>query len=87
MPEINIPATTAMEALHPEGRIMALTSGANVLMLNFTDELHRDLYEIYPGKIEVAHNTHLNIKEISTTLAKHGLKVSETKGFRLKKSE
>lgn len=51
MPDINIPATTAMESLHPNGRIMALQSGANVVMPNVTEGEYRKLYELYPGKI------------------------------------
>jgi len=51
MPDINIPATTAMESLHPQGRIMALQSGANVVMPNVTEGEYRKLYELYPGKI------------------------------------
>lgn len=51
LPDINIPATTAMESLHPEGRIMALKAGANVVMPNVTEGEYRKLYELYPGKI------------------------------------
>lgn len=48
--DINIPATTAMETLAPNGRLLALQSGANVVMPNLTDDYHRSLYEIYPNK-------------------------------------
>ena len=51
MPDINIPATTAMETLHPQGRLMALQAGANVVMPNVTEGEYRKLYELYPGKI------------------------------------
>lgn len=51
MPDINIPATTAMESLHPQGRIIALQAGANVVMPNVTEGEYRRLYELYPGKI------------------------------------
>lgn len=58
MPSINIPATTAMEVLHPNGRIMALQSGANVIMPNMTNSNFSKLYELYPNKdkafIEIA---------------------------------
>ena len=50
MPDINIPATTAMESLHPQGRILALQAGANVVMPNVTEGEYRRLYELYPGK-------------------------------------
>ena len=51
MPDINIPATTAMESLHPQGRLKALQAGANVVMPNVTEGEYRRLYELYPGKI------------------------------------
>ena len=49
--DINIPATTAMESLRPDGRLLALQSGANVVMPNLTDDYHKKMYEIYPNKI------------------------------------
>lgn len=51
LPDINIPATTAMESLAPNGRIIALQSGANVVMPNVTEGEYRKLYALYPGKI------------------------------------
>lgn len=48
--DINIPATTAMETLDKNGRILALQCGANVVMPNVSDEIHRGKYEIYPNK-------------------------------------
>ena len=50
LPDINIPATTAMETLHPRGRLLALSCGANVIMPNVTDENVCKNYELYPGK-------------------------------------
>lgn len=54
LPDINIPATTAMETLNPNGRIIALQSGANVVMPNVTVTEYREKYEIYPGKVEIS---------------------------------
>lgn len=51
LPTINIPATTAMETLNPNGRLIALKSGANVVMPNVTEGDYRRKYEIYPNKI------------------------------------
>ncbi|MBE6466981.1 MAG: [FeFe] hydrogenase H-cluster radical SAM maturase HydE [Alphaproteobacteria bacterium] len=53
MPDINIPATTAMESLHPNGRIMALQAGANVVMPNITANEYKQLYTLYPNKTNV----------------------------------
>lgn len=47
---INIPATTAMETINPNGRIIALQSGANVVMPNITEGNYKNKYEIYPNK-------------------------------------
>lgn len=51
LPDINIPATTAMETLDKNGRTIALQSGANVVMPNITEGEYRALYKLYPGKI------------------------------------
>jgi len=51
LPDINIPATTAMESLNKNGRLMALQSGANVVMPNVTEGEYRKHYALYPGKI------------------------------------
>ncbi|MDD5021957.1 MAG: [FeFe] hydrogenase H-cluster radical SAM maturase HydE [Endomicrobiaceae bacterium] len=51
LPDINIPATTAMETLNSDGRIIALQSGANVVMPNATEGEYRKKYALYPGKI------------------------------------
>ena len=50
LPDINIPATTAMETLEPNGQLKALQSGANVIMPNVTLSDVRKHYELYPGK-------------------------------------
>lgn len=51
LPDINIPATTAMETLNKQGRVIALQCGANVVMPNVTEGEYRKLYALYPGKI------------------------------------
>jgi biotin synthase len=51
LPDVNIPATTAMETLQPDGRMLALQRGANVVMPNVTDTDYRKMYMLYPGKI------------------------------------
>ena len=50
MRNVHIPATTAMGAIDPQGRQMALKAGANVLMPNVTPTQYREMYQLYPGK-------------------------------------
>ena len=50
MPDINIAATTALQAIDPEGRERALAIGANVLMPNITPLTNRANYQLYENK-------------------------------------
>ena len=47
---VNIAATTALQALHPRGRELALKAGANILMPIITPQRYREHYLIYEGK-------------------------------------
>ncbi len=50
MPNINIAAATALQAIDPAGREKALTIGANILMPNLTPCEYRKEYQLYEGK-------------------------------------
>ena len=82
LPDINIPATTAMETLHPQGRIMALQCGANVIMPNVTEGDYRKKYLLYPGKIAVNTSATQNYDSTVKMIESIGRKVSQCMGFR-----
>ena len=50
MPDINIAATTALQAIDPFGREKALAIGANVIMPNITPTINRANYQLYENK-------------------------------------
>jgi biotin synthase len=50
MPDINIAAATALQAIDPAGREKALTIGANILMPNLTPCDYRREYQLYEDK-------------------------------------
>lgn len=81
LPDINIPATTAMESLHPNGRLLALQSGANVVMPNATDTQFRPLYELYPGKICLGDSSEKCRGCIERKIESIGRHVANGKGF------
>lgn len=82
LPDINIPATTAMETLNPQGRIIALQSGANVVMPNVTTGEYRKMYELYPGKICV-NDTPVHCRScIEMKIISIGRTIGTQKGFR-----
>lgn len=85
LPTANIPATTAMETLNKEGRMLALKSGANVVMPNVTEGEYRQLYSLYPGKICV-NDTPAHCKGcITGKITGIGRQVSKEYGYRIKK--
>lgn len=79
MPEINIPATSAMETIKENGRFIALTSGANVVMPNLAPKSAK-LYSIYPKKSSDWSN--ISLAEANEKLGKIERFVSNTKGFK-----
>lgn len=86
LPDANIPATTAMETLHPDGRMLALKRGANVVMPNVTDTDYRKLYMLYPGKICINDAPADCRACVSGKIRGIGREVSEDQGFRRKRS-
>lgn len=85
LPEANIPATTAMETLNKQGRMIALQSGANVVMPNVTEGEYRAMYSLYPGKICV-NDTPAHCRGcITGKITGIGRQVSSEYGFRAKR--
>ncbi len=50
MPDINIAAATALQAIDPAGREKAIAVGANVIMPNLTPTAYREEYQLYEDK-------------------------------------
>ena len=87
LPDANIPATTAMETLNKEGRMIALKSGANVVMPNVTEGEYRKMYTLYPGKICI-NDTPAHCRGcITGKITGIGRQVSKEYGYRIKKKQ
>lgn len=50
LPDINIAATTALQAITDDGRELGLLAGANIIMPNITDTRYRAAYQLYDNK-------------------------------------
>ena len=50
MPDINIAASTALDAINENGRERALLAGANIIMPNLTPRRYREEYFLYENK-------------------------------------
>lgn len=84
LPEANIPATTAMETLEPQGRLKALQSGANVIMPNITEGEARKNYALYPGKAGAADAPQDFRRQLEEKLRAIGRPISTGYGWRVK---
>ena len=51
LPEVLLPATTALGTIHPEGRELGILAGANVCMPNLSPRSVRKKYALYDNKI------------------------------------
>ena len=50
LPNVLLPATTALATLHPKGRLMGILAGANVIMPNLSPVSQRNNYALYDNK-------------------------------------
>lgn len=81
LPNINIPATTAIETLDPDyGRKLALKSGANVIMPSITRARFHELYSLYPGKFKIEASAGEIYEKFSRMLPAIGDRISPTNG-------
>lgn len=70
LPRAHLPATTALCTLAPDGRWLALNSGANVIMPNLTPLALRDKYQIYPQKADIIEGPQQALGDIKALLAR-----------------
>ena len=66
--DVNIAASTALQALDPDGRIKAILAGANVYMPNLTPSVFSGNYTLYEGKPAVKDNATEIVKELDARL-------------------
>ena len=75
MPDINIAATTALQVLHPEGREMAVSAGANIIMPNMTLPERRPDYLIYEHKPGVNEDAEVSKSKLEQNLHDAGITI------------
>ncbi len=80
LPDVLLPATTALSALDPQGWEKGMLAGANVLMPNITPSEIRDLYTLYDKKTNLTSDTEKRIKEITESMEANGFTVVWDRG-------
>jgi biotin synthase len=90
MPDINIAAATALEAIDPQGREKAVAAGANIIMPNLTPHQYLENYLLYENKPIRGEDIIQSIGELENRLRKSGCEIGynswgDSKHFRSSK--
>lgn len=80
LPHANIPATTALATLMPDGRQKGILAGANVVMPNISPLSARNLYNLYDGKAVLGAEAVEGISLLSDGLARIDRHVDFSRG-------
>ena len=70
-----IPSTTALASIHPKGRELGLSVGANVVMPNLSPPDYRNLYSIYENKISTGNESAQQLENLKKLVSDAGYKV------------
>ena len=79
-PKALIPSTTALNSIHPEGRLMGIRAGANVVMPNLSPAAVRDRYSLYDGKASTHAEAAEGINQLEQQLAPIGYHIDWGRG-------
>ena len=74
--DVNIAATTALEALAPDGREQGVLAGANVMMPNLTFPERRREYSLYAGKPDEAGTAAARLAALEKSLSAIGERIN-----------
>lgn len=75
MPDINIAATTALQAIDPQGREKALEIGANVIMPNITPLTNRANYQLYENKPGMDEGAEESTRRLTESVHRSGCEI------------
>ncbi|MDO5037811.1 MAG: [FeFe] hydrogenase H-cluster radical SAM maturase HydE [Tissierellia bacterium] len=79
-PRALIPATTALNTAHPQGRLLGIQAGANVLMPNLSPPEAKKHYQLYDKKETQGLEDALGLKDLAKALETIGYKIDINRG-------
>ena len=80
LPDVLLPATTALGTIHPRGRELGILAGANVCMPNLSPPGVREKYALYDNKLCTGDESAQNLRDLERRLASAGCRVSVHRG-------
>ena len=80
LPDVLLPATTALGTIHPHGRELGIGAGANVCMPNLSPESVRKKYMLYDNKLSSGKESAQYLAQLSDDMEKIGYRVVVDRG-------
>lgn len=80
VPDVLLPATTALSTLDERGRELGFKAGANVIMPNLSPANKRDLYSLYDNKLSTGLESSEELEKIKTGIKNLGFQANMNKG-------
>lgn len=80
LPNVLLPATTALGTLMKDGRQLGIKSGANVVMPNLSPDFARKNYQLYDNKLSSGQEAAESVKLLSASMAAIGYEVTISRG-------
>ena len=80
LPEVLLPATTALGTARSDGRLQGLLHGANVIMPNLSPAKVRDKYALYDNKVHSGNEAAEHLEALRQELAKENFTVAISRG-------
>ena len=80
LPEVLLPATTALGTARSDGRLQGLLHGANVIMPNLSPAKVRNKYALYDNKVHSGNEAAEHLEALRKELAKEGFTVAISRG-------
>lgn len=84
LPEILLPATTALGTIDPEGREKGVKAGGNVVMPNLSPTNVRKKYALYDGKVSTGDEAAESRRLIAEKMKSYGYEVEVARGDNFK---
>lgn len=80
LPEVLLPATTALGTARSDGRLQGLMHGANVIMPNLSPARVREKYALYDNKVHSGNEAAEHLEALRKELAKENFTVAISRG-------
>ena len=80
LPDVLLPATTALGSIDPQGRELGILSGANVCMPNLSPQSVREKYKLYNNKLSSGAESAQQFEQLNQRLNKRGYKTVVSRG-------